>query len=325
MNNTSYMKQTALLLILIIMSSTSEELASAKDALKPDPTLWCLVTKDGVEARSKPNDKKTVSKLRRGALLPGYATKNSDKQEWVQIATVDLDRMTPVSGWVKSSEVEIKAANEFPVDDKVLVASGRPFVEDFAAENTAIARFLVGSREAGPVMVCYLGTEVLSHTRMQVFYQSKGRLKAGPSIDLPFAEMKSPITRIEARDLVGGGDECLITHEPYSAGPQNSGIRLVVRRLEANNFKVVAKIPISAHNFASFPPRLEILEPDEANIGRPGTDTKGEIEFVARDSRTIIVWKGEINFHALGRERPLETLTVEKLWSWDGQQFSPRP
>ena len=56
-----------------------------------------------------------------------------------------------------------------------------------------------------------------------------------------------------------------------------------------------------------------------------GTDTKGEIEFRARGPQSDIVWKGEIKFHAMGREKPLETLTVERVWSWDGQQFSPQP
>ena len=136
--------------------------------------------------------------------------------------------------------------------------------------------------------------------------------------------MKSPLTHIEVRNLTGDGNECLITHEPYSSGPANSGVRLVIRRMEEGDFKIVARLPVSAHNFGSFPPRMEILEPDEANIGRPGTDTEGEIEFRPHGSKTDIVWKGEINFHAMGRELPLETLTVERVWSWNGQEFVPQ-
>jgi hypothetical protein len=60
----------------------------------------------------------------------------------------------------------------------------------------------------------------------------------------------------------------------------------------------------------------------EANIGRPGTTTKGEVEFRVRGSLTDIAWKGEVNFHALGREKPLETIPLERVWAWDGAQFS---
>jgi hypothetical protein len=136
--------------------------------------------------------------------------------------------------------------------------------------------------------------------------------------------MQSAITNLEVRDLVGDGNECLITREPYHSGPQHFGVNMVIRRMEGNTLGIVWKEILSARNFASFLPRLEILEPDEANIGRPGTDTKGEIEFRARGALTDIVWKGEVNFHALGRERPLDTLSVERVWSWDGLQFSPQ-
>lgn len=319
------MKLSALLLFLTL--PLAHAIGEAKDnPLKPDPIKWCLAAKEGVVVRSKPGrGEKEVAKLTRGALLPAFATKNSGGGQWLRVAVVNPAPMTPQAGWVDSTEVKVMDAGEFPFDDKILALSGSPFLEDFAAENTAVARFILHTRDASPVLVCYLGTEVLPQTRLQFFIKSNGRYKAASSVDFPFTEMKSGILNLEIRDLAGDGNECLITREPFHSGPQYFGVNMVIRRIEGNEFKVVGKFPIAAHNFASFPPRLEILEPDEANIGRPGTDTKGEIEFVARDSRTRIVWKGEINFHALGREKPLETLPLERVWSWDGAQFSPQP
>jgi hypothetical protein len=68
---------------------------------------------------------------------------------------------------------------------------------------------------------------------------------------------------------------------------------------------------------------MEILQPHEKNVGLPGTDTKGEVEFRERGALTDIVWKGKISFHALGREEPVETISAERTWSWDGLRFAP--
>jgi hypothetical protein len=101
-------------------------------------------------------------------------------------------------------------------------------------------------------------------------------------------------------------------------------VNVVIRRLEGGAFKTLGQIPLEARNLAAYPPKLQILEPTELNIGRPGTDTKGAVEFGARGALTDIVWKGKVNFHVLGREEPVETLSLEMTWSWDGTRFSPR-
>ena len=102
--------------------------------------------------------------------------------------------------------------------------------------------------------------------------------------------MKSPITSLEVRDLVDDGNEFLVTREPHHSGPQNFGVNMVLRRIEGNNFKTIWKAPIAAKNFASYPPKLEIPDPVEANIGRPGTDTKGEVEFRVSQPGGAVVW-----------------------------------
>jgi hypothetical protein len=325
MNNTSYMKLRPLLLFLAVVSAVTPMAGAAEKSLKPDPIKWCYTTRPGIVARTKPgNDEKELVKLTRGSLQPVYEIKKTGSGDWLRIVNIDLAVMTPRSGWVKSAEVEMAEATEFPVDDKILALSGSPFLEDFIAENTAIARTILHTKSAGLVMICYMGTEVLPQTRLQLFIKSGGRFKASSYIDLPFSEMKSPLAGLEARDMLGEGDEFLVTREPYDAGPSNVGMNVLIRRLEGSAFKIVGRIPVSARNFASYPPRLDIAEPDEANIGRPGTDTKGEIEFRSRGPLTDIAWKGEIRFHALGREKPLETIPLERVWAWDGIQFSPR-
>jgi hypothetical protein len=318
------MKLRALVLILTLALAGTLGNA-AENPLKPGPIKWCYAAKEGVEVHSKAGGSdKPVVKLTRGALLPAYATKKSGQMEWLQVVVVDPGLLTQRSGWVNPADVEVLDAAEFPHDDKLLALSGAPFVEDFAAENTAVARYLLRTKDAGSVLVCYFGTVVLPQTRLQVFIKVNGRFKIGTSFDFPFSEMKSAITSLEARDLVGDGNDFLVTREPFHAGPMNVGVDLVLRRMSGNQLNTVWKAPIEAKNFASYPPRLDIQDPVEANIGRPGTDTKGVIVFRPRGSLTDIAWKGEVNFHALGREKPLETIPLERLWSWDGVRFSPR-
>ena len=66
-----------------------------------------------------------------------------------------------------------------------------------------------------------------------------------------------------------------------------------------------------------------VLQPPEANIGMPGTVTKGELEFRTRGRLTDLVWKGKVEFHVLGREEPVESVSIEKTCAWDGTKFAP--
>jgi hypothetical protein len=238
---------------------------------------------------------------------------------------VDPAKMVPAKGWIDAIYVEALPAGRFPTDKEILKLADGVFLEDFIEKNTAVARYLVRAPGKEPALVCYLGSVVLPHTRLQIFLPSPGKWSPGPSIELPFSEMQSAIIRLEVRDLLGDGNECLITHEPFRVGPQNAGVNLVIRRLEGGSLKSLWKTPIEARNLASYPPQMDILEPPEMNIGRPGTDTKGDVEFRAREALTDIIWRGKVNFHALGREEPVESISIERAWSWDGTKFAPLP
>lgn len=310
---------------LILVECASGSNAIAKESKAPDPARWCFAAQAPLEVLAKPGDKrKPLLTLGPGALIAGFDSKNSRDHTWIRVMAIDPGKVEPVAGWVDSARVQVLPLGQFPLDKEILKLAGGVFLEDFAAANAAIARYLLRAPDREPALLCYLGSAVLPQTRLQLFTRRQGKLTAGAYIELPFSEMHTAITRLEIRDLLGDGNDCLITHEPYRVGPQNSGVNVVIRRLEGGAFKTLGQIPLEARNLAAYPPKLQILEPTELNIGRPGTDTKGAVEFGARGALTDIVWKGKVNFHVLGREEPVETLSLEMTWSWDGTRFSPR-
>jgi hypothetical protein len=165
----------------------------------------------------------------------------------------------------------------------------------------------------------------MSSSRLQVFFRVQGKMPAGPHVELPFSEMQSGITKLEVRDLIGDGNECILAHEPFTQGPENSGLLMVIRRIERDELKVLWKGPLEWRNLANYPPKIGPRQPPEANIGTPGTVTKAEVEFRARGRQTDIVWRGKVEFRAIGREAPVETLNIEKTITWDGTKFTLLP
>jgi hypothetical protein len=134
--------------------------------------------------------------------------------------------------------------------------------------------------------------------------------------------MQAAITDLEIRDLVGDGNECLITREPFSFGPRNEGVNLVIRRIVAGAFQTLWRAPVEFRNLASFAPKMRMLAPPEKNIGAPGTVTKGDVDFRPRGRTTDLVWKGKVEFYVVGREQPVETVDLEKTCAWDGTKFT---
>ena len=128
---------------------------------------------------------------------------------------------------------------------------------------------------------------------------------------------------MEARDLTGSGDDCLITREPFRLGPETRGVNLIIRRIEGHGFMILWTAPLESRNLASYPPKLQILQPPERNIGAAGTVTTGEVSFRQRGEVFEPAWKGKVEFYSVGSEKPLDTTTFEKVSPWDGTRFAP--
>jgi hypothetical protein len=323
------MKNKALSFILIVAACSGAGIPSSaqekeKKKEPPKSTGWCYVSQGPVEVRPKTSERKTaVVRLGRGALAPVFEVKQAGGKSWTRIQAVNPAKLTAEMGWVISSQVEVLPASQFPPDAELLKLLGGAYLDDFTAGHTAFARFLVRQGKREPAMACFLGAPILPQARLQVFLHTPGKWVVGPSLEFAFPDLQAGVTRLEIRDLLGDGDECLVTRETFRLGPQNEGLNLVIRKIAAGAFQKLWQAPVELRNLASFPPKLQILTPPEKNIGAPGTVTKGDVDFRARDRINEPVWKGEVEFLVFGREQPVETVTVEKVCAWDGTKFAP--
>lgn len=298
--------------------------AYGADRKPPLITGWRLAAQGSLEVRAKAADRKApLVELGAGAIVPAFETKQAGGRLWVRVQAVDPAKPTAQVGWIDSTRVEALPLEEIPHDETILKLLGGAWLDDTTARNTAVARYRLRQGEKEPALVCYLGGDMIGQTRLQILTRSQGQWVAGPYVEFPYADVQSAVTRIEIRDLLGDGNECIITREPFAAGPQNAGVHTVVRRLEKGELKILWKAPLEACNLASYPATRRALQPPEANIGMPGTVTKGELEFRARGRLTDLVWKGKVEFHVLGREEPVESVAIEKVCAWDGTKFAP--
>lgn len=310
--------------LLIVTSALVSVGASGAEKKPPSPTGWCYVAKEAVDAKRSPSEgKKTTLRLGRGAVVPAFETKQSRGSNWTKVRVVDPAKLTAETAWVASSKIESLPPNQFPPDSELLKLLGGTYLDDFTAANVSIARFLIRQGAQEPALVCFVGSPKFADARLQVFLRSPRGFALGPYLGFPFSEMQAGIASLEVRDLLGDENECLVTREGFNLGMETRGVNMVIRRLEAGAFKVLWKAPVEFSNLASFPPKVQALTPPEKNIGLPGTVTKGEVEFRARGHISEPVWKGKVEFHAIGRDEPVDTLSVEKVCAWDGTTFAP--
>lgn len=319
------MKTKACLLILLAIACFAQRSeAREKEKTPPKPTSWGYAAAGPVEVRPKPRaGKRVLVRLGRGALVPVFESRQRGSLRWFRVRAVDPATLIPTMGWLDAGQVESLPFEDFPPDADLLKLLAGPYLDDFTAAHTALVRFLLRQGSRKPALVCFLGSPILPHARLQIFIRSQGEFVPGPFREFAFADMQAGIRRLEVRDLLGDANECLITREPFSLGPENSGINFVIQQVAGNTFKTLWKIPIEWRNLGSFPPRIELLEPPERNIGAPGTLTRGEVEFRSRDGLSEPVWKGKVEFYAVGREQPVETVEIEKVCAWDGARFAP--
>ena len=319
------MRPRTCLLVLTLLAATSIDTASeAKEKQPPKPIHWGYAAAGPVDVRKKASSgAKSLVRLERGALLPVIDLKRKGSTTWARVRAVDPEVLTASPGWVDAAGLEMLPGNQFPQDADLLKALGGIYIEDFTAERIVVARFLARRAGQEPLLLCLLGSPAFPTSRLQVFLRPAGKVAPGPFREFAFADMQAGIIRVELRDLLGDGNDLLLTREPFRLGLKNDGVHLVIQRIEDDGFKILWKAPLEFHNLASFPPKPKMLEPAERNIGLPGTVTQGTVEFRDRGQLSEPYWKGKVELHVVGREKPLETMEIEKLCAWDGTKFAP--
>jgi hypothetical protein len=317
-------KSSSLLALLAATYFLPAPTARADDK-KPAPTIaWGYAVRGvDIEARSIPSQRvRTALHLGRGALVAVIESKSRGNTAKTQVRAVNPESFEAVVGSVEASQIESEPLDQFPSDSQLLEQLGGPYLEDLTVSSTQIVRYVLRQDHRDFALICFIGSRVLPHARLQVFLKVGGKFVLGPSMEFASSEMQSAITSFEVLDLLGEGNECLVTHEPFSLQPDNSGVNMVIRRIEDGTLKTLWQAPIEFRNLASYPPRHQVLKPPEKNIGSAGTETTATVEFRSHGSRSEPAWKGKIDFYVIGRDKPLESITVEKVCPWDGSKFA---
>ena len=124
--------------------------AGSRDLLVPEPDL-----------------QKATRHLPQGALLPVFKTKEKRGAMFAQVGVLNLNTGSSELGWVKVISSELKPPESYPMDSELLRLLGEPYLDDFNAEHTDIARFLVraSSRSPGTALLCIYGPPVNGETR----------------------------------------------------------------------------------------------------------------------------------------------------------------
>jgi hypothetical protein len=258
-----------------------------------------------------------------GTICPVFKTNEKHGVQWARVRAFNFETGRSELGWLKLGEVSILPPETYPADADLLRALGDPYLDDFAADHTSIARVLVHQGQAPAVLVCYVYTEPLAIAKLLVFTPNQGKYVPGPAVDFSINEMKSGITSLEVRDLFGNKNECLIAREPFRAELQNQGANLIIRRVEGNKLVTVWQAPVELRNLSQYNAKVQILQPPESNIGKPGTVTTGDVTFRPQGKGEEPVWKGKVEFFVVGRDKALDSVAIEKACPWDGKEFAP--
>lgn len=269
------------------------------------------------------NRSNPVLKLGRGALVAILEDKGGKGKSSLKVRAVNPVTLEAVTGWVDSSAIVNQPMDDYPLDKDLLKSLGGAYLEDFTTTFAQVARYVLRQGNQAPALICFIGARMLPSARLQVFQKSNEKYAPGAHIEFPISELHFAITDLEVRDLIGNGNECLITHEPFTIQTEDFGVNLVIRRLEADKIVTLWKAPLQFQNKASYLPRMKILAPPESNIGAPGTLSSGNVEYRKRGAVSEPVWMGKVDFYVVGREDPVDTVKVEKECAWDGSKFAP--
>jgi len=309
---------------VVIIGAIAVNELRAKDNDHHQPIAWCYVQEGPLELVRKVAGRRTSSlSLGRGTLAAVLKTESKNGGARALLRITDLETLNPVEGWVDSSTAVIIPITRFPSDAEVLRQVSIEPPNGLTGWRTAVARWLVKQGDSGTALVCFAAAFGLPISRLVAFLPEGGKYVHGTWLEFPFSDMKPAIVSGEARDLLGDGVECLITHEPFREGPATFGVNVVIRRLERGNFSSLWKAPLQWQNLGFFPREMQILQPLERNAGAPGTVTKGEVEFQPHGKVYTPVWKATVEFFAVGQDKPIESRRVTKACPWTGAQFEP--
>lgn len=320
------MPSPTLMAVLIAVLGFSPVLAAKQkpESLPAAPIGWIYLEKGATNFTVPEEDfRRERPHLAWGTICPVFKTKQKRGGQWARIRAFNFATGLSQLGWLDADPARILPPQTYPVDADLLRALGEPFLDDFAADHTSIARFLVHQGHGPAVLVCYVYTEQLAIAKLVVFTPSQGKYVAGHPVDFSINDMKSGITSLEVRDLLGNKDDCLIAREPFRNELQNQGANLIIRRVVGSGFQTVWQAPVEFRNLSQYRPKMEILEPPESNIGKSGTVTTGDVTFRPQGKGEEPVWKGTVDFFVVGRDKPLDSVTIEKACPWDGKEFKP--
>ncbi|HEV2349577.1 MAG TPA: hypothetical protein VG028_07000 [Terriglobia bacterium] len=298
--------------------------AAARGKKTEPPVGWGYASHGPIDVRpGLLNRNAPILRLGRGALVVILKDKSGKGKSSLKVRAVNPATLETVTGWVEKNSIESRPWGDFPPDDELLKQLGGEYLQDITTSNARVARYLIRQGNQDPALACFIGAQILPSARLQFFQKSGGIYLPRAFIDFPSSEMKFAILDLEVRDLLGDGNECLITHEPFRIQAKEDGVNLVIRRLEVNELITLWKTPLQFRNTASYLPHTQILEPPEINIGVPGTVTSGSVEYRARGQVSEPVWKGKVDFFVVGRDEPIDTVKIEKACPWDGFKFAP--
>jgi hypothetical protein len=292
---------------------------------EPSPPLGWVYLQSGAQyLRSKPARRKPGSVyLGQGTLAPVLNLESKEGSEWARVRVVDLATLTPQVGWVPVKDGSMLPPERFPSDSSLLRLMGGEYLDDFTSSQTDIARFLISQATSPPLLLCYVVSSTLASGRLVVFKADEGNFTPGPSIQFSLADMKAGILTLEVRDLIGDGNECIVTHETFRDGPETRGVNMVIRRVTTGELRTLWQAPLEYRNLTLYPPQLQILTPAEKNIGGAGSVTTGEVTFRQRGKAWEPVWRGKVEFYQVGREQALDSVNIEKTCFWNGTVFAP--
>lgn len=285
---------------------------------------WGNVRSGPLDVRPKPRaGKKSSLNLDRGALVEVWKTAERGGKRWAQVRVLSLEKLHFETGWVDAGQLDLIPAECFPRDAEILRLLGGRYLDDFTAAHTEIARWLVAQGAGERVLLCFVNSRDLPTARLAAFLPSQGKFAPGPYLEFPSAELEAGMTSLEVRDLLGDGRECLVTHEPFRNGPETRGVNEVIRRIEDGKFRTLWSAPLEYRFLDAYPAKVQALAPPERNIGTPGTVTTGEVTFKTHGNISEPEWKGKVEFHVVGRDEPVNTLSLDKACPWDGKRFAP--